>query len=259
MKLKDEIAASNQKHWERMVAEGCGYTIPWLDFDISQFQRYIAGEIQTLPEPYNCLYPPSIFADMQEKDVLCLASGGGQQSAVFSLLGAHVTVVDLAQGQLEGDRKAATHYGYNVKTVQADMRNLSALEDASFDLIYQANSIGYIPDVQPVFNEAARVLRKSGLYRPDFGNPTIAFMEWDGQHYFISKPYAETFNRRDEAIDHRHYLDGIFNGLLDAGFAIRRVHEAPYYQQLDENAQPGSWSHEQSYVAGEFAVIAEKM
>jgi len=259
MKLKDEIAASNQKHWERMVLEGCGYTIPWLDLDVTLFQRYLEGEIQTLPEPYEGLYPVSIFADMQEKDVLCLASGGGQQSPVFGLLGAHVTVIDLAKGQLEGDRKAADHYGYKVKTVQADMRDLSALEDNSFDLIYQANSIGYVPDVRPVFNEAARVLRKSGLYRSVFGNPATAFMEWDGKHYSISKPYAETFNRRDEAIDHHHYMDDIFNGLLDARFAIRRVHEAPYYQQLDENAQPGSWLHEQSYVAGEFAVIAEKL
>ncbi|MCD4753267.1 MAG: class I SAM-dependent methyltransferase [Anaerolineaceae bacterium] len=259
MEFKDEIAASNQIHWERMAAEGCGYTIPWLDLDISLFQRYLEGEIQTLPEPYEGLYPVSIFADVQEKEVLCLASGGGQQSAVFGLLGAHVTVVDLAEGQLNGDRKAAAHYGYDVKTVQADMRNLSALEDNSFDLIYQANSIGYVPDVRPVFNEAARVLRKTGLYRPDFGNPAIAFMEWDGQHYSISKPYAETFNRRDEAIDHRHYMDDIFNGLLDAGFIIRRVNEAPYYQQPDENALPGSWPHEQSYVAGEFAVIAEKL
>ena len=166
MEFKDEIAASNQIHWERMAAEGCGYTIPWLDLDISLFQRYLEGEIQTLPEPYEGLYPVSIFADVQEKEVLCLASGGGQQSAVFGLLGAHVTVVDLAEGQLNGDRKAAAHYGYDVKTVQADMRNLSALEDNSFDLIYQANSIGYVPDVRPVFNEAARVLRKTGLYWP---------------------------------------------------------------------------------------------
>lgn len=41
-----------------------------------------------------CIYPAGLLADIDGKDVLCLASGGGQQSAVFSLLGAKVTVVD---------------------------------------------------------------------------------------------------------------------------------------------------------------------
>ena len=133
----DEIATTNEKHWNRMVQEGCGFTVPWLDLDRDLIRRYAAGELERVPEPLTVMYPAGVLANVAGKEVLCLASGGGQQSAVFGLLGARVTVVDLAEGQLEGDRKAAAHYGYEVTTVHADMRDLSCIADESFDLVYQ--------------------------------------------------------------------------------------------------------------------------
>jgi 2-polyprenyl-3-methyl-5-hydroxy-6-metoxy-1,4-benzoquinol methylase len=45
------------------------------------------------------------------KDVLCLASSGGQQSAAFGVLGANVTVFDLSENMLKKDVATAKHYG----------------------------------------------------------------------------------------------------------------------------------------------------
>jgi SAM-dependent methyltransferase len=222
-------------------------------------REYALGKRGPLPEPLTCLFPASVFAGVAGKDILCLASGGGQQSAAFSLLGGRVTVVDLSAGQLEGDRKAAAHYGYEVVTIQSDMRDLSRLDNATFDLVYQANSIAYIPDVRQVYSQVARVLRPHGAYRVVFGNPAASYMEWNGQAYCVAKPYAEKKHRRDDGgIEFRHYMDDIFNGLLDSGFSIQRVHEAPYYRKEAQEAEPGSWTHEQIYVAGEFAIVATK-
>jgi SAM-dependent methyltransferase len=255
---RDEIAIANQQLWEEEVRKGCGYTIPWLDLDLALLRQYIDGKIETLPEPLTCLYPASIFADVAGKQVLCLAGGGGQQSAVFSLLGAHVTVVDLAEGQLAGDRKAAAHYGYEVATAQADMRDLSYLADQTFDLVFQPNSMAYIPDIREVYAGVARVLKPGGLYRFVVGQPVIHSVEWDGRAYCITRPYSESLKQRaDGGIEFRHYMDDIFNGLLDAGFSIQRVHEAPYARQKIED-EPGGWEYERGYVAGEFAIIARK-
>ena len=183
MKIKDEAARVNQQHWEKMVAEGCGYCLPWLALDRKLIEHLLSLPADQLEEPYDCLYPAETFQGVEDKEVLCLASGGGQQSAVFGLLGASVTVVDLAAGQLAADERAAAHYGYPVKTIQADMRDLSELEDGCFDLVYQANSIGYVPDPRLVFKEVQRILRPGGCYRVVFGNPATAFMQWDGEHY----------------------------------------------------------------------------
>jgi len=257
MNVQDEVAIANQRLWEEEVKKGCGYTIPWLNIDVSLLHRFAEGKLAFLPEPMCYIFPASIFADVEGKDVLCLAAGGGQQSAVFSLLGARVTVVDLAEGQLEGDRKAARHYGYEVTTCHADMRDLSCLNDNSFDLVFQANSMAYVPDVRVVYSEVARVLRQRGIYRVDCSNPASACVKWDGEAYCIKAPYSETIFRRDDGgIEFRHYIDDIFNGLLDSGFSIQRVHEEPFSRQQDCSAVAGSWHHERAYVAGGFVIIA---
>jgi SAM-dependent methyltransferase len=254
----DEVSIANQELWEEEVKKGCGYTVPWLDLDVSLLRQYADGKLEVLPEPLTCIYPASILVDVAGKDVLCLAAGGGQQSAVFGLLGARVTVVDLAEGQLEGDRKAAAHYGYDVTTFHADMRDLSCLPDRAFDLVY-GTGLCYIPDVRQVYAGVARVLRTGGLFRVDTHQPTVDVLEWDGVGYRIARPYADRVNRRaDGAIEFRHYVDDLFNGLIDLGFSIQRVCEAPYYRRLDPNAPPGSWEHEQAYVGGQFAIVARK-
>jgi len=258
MNARDEIAETNRKHWERMVEEGCGFTVPWLDLDRNLIVRYAAGDLEPVPEPLIEVYPTSVLANVEGKDVLCLASGGGQQSAVFGLLGARVTVVDIAEGQLDGDRKAAAHYGYEVTAIHGDMRDLSCLGDESFDLVYQAPSMAYVPDVRQVYSGVARVLRPGGLYRVHFTNPATEFADWDGEGYRITVPYAErTLRRADGAIEFRHYLSDIFNGLLDLGFSIQHVEEDPQCRQQDPQAPPGSWAHSLMYLVG-FAVVARK-
>jgi len=262
MRPRDEIAEANQRLWEEEVRKGCGFTIPWLDLDRDVLKRFAEGRLDPVPERLLSDFPAHVFADVEGKDVLCLASGGGQQSAMFGVLGARVTVVDLTEGQLAGDRKAAEHYGYEIEAIQADMRDLSCLDDESFDLVYQGPSMGYIPDVREVYAEVARVLRRGGLYRADGYNPAVQFVDWDGEGYSITRRYAERVVRRGEdgqgAFDFRHYLSDAFNGLLGAGFTIEEVHESPVHFQVDADAAPGSWKHVQMHVPGHFAVLARR-
>jgi SAM-dependent methyltransferase len=265
MRAQDEVAAMNKRHWERMVASRCTFTQPWLDLDRAQIQQYAQGQLNPVPASLIGIYPASLLKGVKSKRVLCLASGGGQQSAVFGLLGAHVTVVDLTAGQLEGDRAAAAHYGYEVATMQADMRDLSALADESYDLVYQAPSMAYIPEVAPVYAEVARVLVPGGLYRVCFSNPATEFVDWnswDGQGYRIVMPYAERIERPPEgaegSIQFRHDMGEIFNGLIAAGLSIQEVHDDPqYYLPENARAQPGTWDHWLTYV-GAFAIVAKK-
>jgi SAM-dependent methyltransferase len=256
----DEIGAASEEHWERMAREGCGFTRPWLNLDRALVRRYARGELQSAPAPLAEMYPAGVLARVEGRDVLCLASGGGQQSAVFALLGARVTVADLSESQLEGDRRAAAHYGYQVNTVRAGMRDLSALAGESFDLVYQAPSMAYVPDVRRVYAEVRRLLRRGGAYRVEYTNPAVEFVDcadWDGRGYLVTRPYAERVRRRDDgAIEFRHYLSDIFNGLVEAGLSVRQVEEAPHYRRPRADAEPGSWEHWLTYFAP-FAVIAE--
>jgi SAM-dependent methyltransferase len=259
MNVRDKVAMANQRLWEEEVKKGCGYTIPWLDLDVSLLRQYAAGKLEFLPEPMTCLYPASVLANVEGQEVLCLASGGGQQSAVFSLLGARVTVVDLTEGQLEGDRKADAHYGYDITTFQADMRDLLCLNDNSFDLVFQADSMAFVPDIRQVYSEVARVLRPHGTYRVALANPATFAIDWTGEKYCIKAPYSQRVEHRDDGgIEFRHYMDDIFNGLFDAGLSIHRLYEEPYSRRQDPEAPAGSWNHQRAYVAGGFVIIARK-
>lgn len=258
MREKDEVAVANERLWEREVRKGCGFTIPWLNLDADVIRLYADGEVDRVPEPLTVMSPRSILANVEGQDVLCLACGGGQQSAVFALLGARVTVVDLAQGQLKGDRRAAAHYGYGIATIHGDMRDLSMLDDQSFDMVY-GTAVGYVPDARQVYSEVARVLRPGGLYRSDWGQPAVDFVAWNGNGYEITKPYCEKINRREDGgIEFRHYMDDIFNGLLEVGLTIRQVEDLSRHVKPNLGAAPGTWAHESTYFGGRFVVVARK-
>lgn len=265
MKTKAEIRAVNRECWARMVRESCGFTRPWLNLDRSVLRQYVAGRLNPVPAPLLEMFPVDVLVDVEGKDVLCLASGGGQQSAVFGLLGARVTVVDLAEGQLQADRTAAAYYGYQVAAVCADMQDLGFAEGV-FDLVYHAPSTGYIPDLRAVYAGVFRALKPKGTYRVDFANPATEFVEcesWDGEAYRITKPYAERveFYTEDGAtgsLQFRHFMADIFNGLIEQGFSIERVEDNPrYFVREGAEAEPGSWEHWLTYV-GAFAVVARK-
>lgn len=258
MRPRDEIAEINQQHWDRVAAEDYR---PSLDLDPTSLRDYGAGRTEQSPARLaDEMYPAELLAGVAGKDVLCLAASGGRQTAFFGLLGARVTVVDLAEGQLEHDRTAAAHYGYEVTTIQGDMRDLSALEEDSFDLVWQQQSMAHIPDCREVYTQVARVLRPGGTYRVDFTNPAVEFAheEWDGVGYRVRRRYAEKVRHTPGGgIEFRHYLRDIFGGLLAAGFSIQRVEEEPGFEEHDPTLEPGSWEHSGEYLVG-FVMVARK-
>ncbi len=241
----DDIATFNRERWNALVDAGIMYSKPWLDM--------------TPDSARNRLDPDGLLPDMKGKQVLCLANGGGQQSAAFAMLGAEVTVFDLSDGQLEQDRLAAGHYGVSMRIEQGDMRDLSRFDDASFDLVCQWYSINFVPDPREVFAGVSRVLRAGGHYWLGFGNPhrfTLQDEYWrDG--YRITRPYkdgeAEFADNhwdveKEDGTKQRvlgprefcHTWPTMHNGLAERGFVIRHVKE---YKNTEPNPEVGSWDH----------------
>ena len=108
---------------------------------------------------------------LEQKKILCLASGGGQQGPILAAAGADVTVFDNSKVQLEKDEFVAQRDNLIIRTVQGNMQDLSVFEDEYFDCIVHPWSNGYIDDVLPVWRECARVLKKNGILLSGFGNP----------------------------------------------------------------------------------------
>ena len=181
------------------------------------------------------------------KDLLCLAGGGGQQTAVFGLLGANVTVLDLTETQLERDREAAAHHGYPLRIEQGDMRDLSRFADNSFDIIWHPFSINFVPEAAVVIREVGRIIRPGGYYHLDFANPFWSMDEddWLPQGYPVKQPYVNGSQLQfadpnwkftnDEGAEQDiegpyeflHTLSTIMNTLVLTGFVILGLNEGP--------------------------------
>jgi SAM-dependent methyltransferase len=249
--VMDEITQFNKSRWELLAQARVAYSQPFL-------QLTPENALDALdPDP---VFVGSRFAQVAGKDVLVLAGGGGQQTAVFGLLGAQVTVIDLTETQLARDREAAAHYGYSLRVEQGDMRDLSRFADNSFDLVWHPFSINFIPDAAQVLREAGRVLRPGGFYHIQFANPywSMDDDQWLPQGYPIRQPYVSgsqlafganewTFTN-DQGEAHRiegpheflHTWSTMINTLAETGFVILGMREGP---PGDSTAVPGTWEH----------------
>ncbi len=254
-KYMDELTAYNKNRWEELAQSNVQFSRPRLDLDEANARELVDSQ--------------GLVGDLQDKKVLCLASGGGQQSAAFGLLGAQVTVFDLAETQLERDRQAAAHFGFQIRTIQGDMRDLSPFMQDEFDIVWQSYSINFIPEVQNVLREVNRVLRPRGLYYLEFSNPftfqSVDDEGWDGKSYPLKLPYIDgqevtslvpgwgtwdverspgEWVKVEGPKEFRHRLSTVINGLIRQHFVILGAWEEA---SGDPNAKPGSWEHYITY------------
>ena len=242
----DDLGQYNRQRWNALAAAGVPYARPWLDLDEPTARQRVD--------------PLGFIGTIAGKQVLCLAAGGGQQSAALALLGADVTVFDLSDEMLARDQAAAAHYKITVRTIRGDARDLSGLASDAFDVVWQGHSLPFIPQVAPLFDGVRRVLRLGGLYHTETWNPLAygANDRWTGTGYLLQEGYTEGaeamlgnghWNIASEGgeakrvvgpREFRHTLTAILNGLIARGFVLLDVHEEPIEPTTGE---PGSWAH----------------
>jgi SAM-dependent methyltransferase len=243
----DSIHKINRERWNALANAQVEWSRPFLDFTAEKAAEYI--------------YRYGIIKEVSGRKVLCLASGGGQDSAAFGLLGAKVTILDISDIQLERDRQAAAHHGLKVETYQGDMRDLSRFPDDSFDIVWQPYSINFSPSVDPVYREVARVLKPGGIYYMSFANPFVQTLDdeaWDGNAYPFHRPYIDgedvtiyfpdwdvtqpDGNQVKVASPHefRHSLSTVLNTMAAKGFIFLYLKE---WTLAEDQPEPGSWAH----------------
>lgn len=232
-----DIRAYNRQAWDKEVDKENVWTQPVSPEVIAAVRR---GEWQIVLTPTKPV-PRDWFPALEGKQVLCLASGGGQQGPVLAAAGARVTVYDNSPRQLAQDRLVAARDGLEITTVEGDMADLSAFAEASFDLIFHPVSNLFVPEVRPVWREAYRVLRPGGALLAGFANPVSyifdrELMETQGLlEVKYSLPYADLTSLPSETLQHYqelgeplefgHTLTDQIGGQLDAGFVLTGFYE----------------------------------
>lgn len=233
---KIDVRAYNREKWDKQVEYGNPWTIPVSPEVIAAARRGEWFVLLTEQKPVPRSWFPS---DLHGVDILCLASGGGQQGPVFAAAGARVTVFDNSPRQLERDRMVAEREGLKIVTVEGDMRDLSHFADETFDLVFHPVSNVFVPQVRPVWRETYRVLRPGGCLLAGFNNPVVYIFDLELIEEGIFEvrnplPFDSTqlplqecqrIFGEDTPLEFSHSLEEQIGGQLEVGFLLTGLYE----------------------------------
>ncbi|MFI4874112.1 MAG: class I SAM-dependent methyltransferase [Blastopirellula sp. JB062] len=199
--------------------------------------------------------------------LLCLGAGGGRQGPLYAAAGATVTVVDISPAQLELDRQVAAARGLSLTTIEASMDDLSMLGTADFDVIIHPVSTCYVPDLRPVYAEAARLLNERGVYISQHKTPTS--LQTDVRRspggYELIEPYyrsgplppvSGSRHREEGTLEYLHRWEELIGLMCRAGFVIEDFVE-PLHAKDD--AEADSFADRSRYVAPYVRIKARRI
>lgn len=184
-------------------------------------------------DPSSVLSPAEMpfLKNVDGKDVCVLGSGDNEVAFALAGLGGHVTSVDISARRLEVAEERARELGIVQSFLQADVTDLSALEDNPFDVIYTGGHMTvWISDIYKFFAEAVRILKPDGLFVVNEYHP-IRRMWLDGQgpvprhRYFDRGPYRYTSDEGLPTFEYHWTVSDHIQALMKAGCSVVTVDE----------------------------------
>ncbi len=245
----------NRAAWNRLAEKQDRLAKPARDVDFANPLQSVDG-------------PSWLGGNIRGKRVLCLAAGGGRQGPIYAAAGAVVTVVDISPAMLELDRVVSAQRNIQLRTVEASMDDLSALDDDSYEIVIHPVSTCYVPDVVPVYAEVARVLCADGIYISQHKQPTSLQSSLEPEHgmFQIEHPYYSkdplpispkpNLIREEGTLEYVHRWEQLLGEMCRAGLVIEDMTE-PMHANPD--ADVATFAHRCSYVAPYVRVKARRV
>lgn len=226
----------NSTAWDRQVEGGSNWTIPVSPEIIEKARMGIWEVILTPVKPV----PREWFGEVKGKDILCLASGGGQQAPVLAAAGANVTSFDNSAKQLEMDKFVAERDNLQILLEKGDSADLSRFTDERFDLIFHPCSNCFMPVLEPIWRECFRVLRPGGSILVGFTKPEVFIFDFKAEEeegilrVKNSLPYSDLNISEAERnkilqsgrpLEFSHTLEEQIGGQIAEGFVVTGFYE----------------------------------
>jgi SAM-dependent methyltransferase len=203
-------------------------------------------------------------------EVLCLAAGGGKHGPLYAAAGGRVTVLDCSPAMLALDRQVAAERRIDYAIVQGSMDDLSMFAAGRFDLVIHPVSTCYLPCVERVFAEVARVVRPGGLYISQHKSPASLQASLDvgpSGRYELVHPVAGSMSggplppappsrlREQGTQEFVHPLSSLLGGICRAGFSIEDICEPDH---TEPSGAVGSFAHRACYLPPYLRVLARR-
>ncbi len=186
-------------------------------------------------KPHNGLYERpathALLGDVDGRVVLDAGCGSGIGSEMLARSGGKITGIDVSPQMLELAKARCKKL--DVTFIQADLSHpLDFLADASFDKTISSLALDYLPDLNPVFSELARVTKPGGTLVFSMSHP---MRDWADERARGGKNYFETnlwgchwkgFGHPHPFVQsYRRPLMDIVNPLIENGWLLEQIVE----------------------------------
>lgn len=169
--------------------------------------------------------------DVAGDGVCVLGSGDNEVAFALAGLGGKVTSVDISQRRLHVAEERARTLGLQLTFLRADVTNLSALKDNSFDVVYTGGHTSvWVADIQKYYSEAVRILKLHGLFVVNEYHPLRRmWLEADAatppHGYFQRGPYKDVSMDGLPTFEYHWTVSDHIQAVVDAGCRIVKVEE----------------------------------
>ena len=176
----------------------------------------------------------NLIGDVKGKKILDLGCGGGNNSIALAKQGAIVTGVDISEEQINHARKNAEREGVSVNFIVSSMEDF-AVNENEYDVVISMAALGYIENIEPVFQKISYTLKDRGIFvcsppnalyscivaRYLFDDPA------ENHSYFYTGPQKWKWEDEDEFEFYSYCrpISDYINILIDNSFYIKRVLE----------------------------------
>ena len=241
---------TNSIAWDSEVDKNNLWTIP-IGKETIEKAKLGQFDIYLTPQKY---VKQEWVKDYKNKKILALACAGGQQSIAFAAANNDVTVFDISEKQLAQDQLTAKKFNLHIDTIKGDMQDLSVFKDDSFDYIYNPTSTCFISDVEKVYKECFRILKKGGEFVTSATNPALyLFREKDvlnnklkvkytipySDIKSLSKKQVQKMIEKKDTLEFSHTINKLIGGITRSGFVI-----TDFYTDYSNNELLDSFIHD---------------
>lgn len=178
--------------------------------------------------------------------VLEIGAGAAQCSRYLARDGIDVTATDISEGMCRRAVELNEEHQIGFPVVVSDARTLPFPDD-SFDIVFSSfGVVPFVPDLGVLNREVARVLRSGGRWVYSTTHPIRWAFADDPESvtairsYFDRRPYVEAdADGQPLYVEYHHRLSDHIEGLVTGGFAVCRLLEPPWPDDLQQTW--GGW------------------
>ncbi len=208
----------------------------WWDSAADYYQKEISGD--KMDDVHYGPFASSesklkLLGNVKNKKVLEVGCGAGQVSIALAKKGAVCTGIDISPKQIDKAVINASKQGVSVNFLNIPFSSLHKLKQGSFDIIISVMSFQYCEDLNYLFREVNRILKKNGVLIFSVEHPFYLLI--DPNDLKIKESYFNTGLKRkkevwpDKSIHFFSYYDrkisDFTNSLVSAKLKIEKIIE----------------------------------